>query len=124
VTEDFEIAYTFAKYKDIKKGFVFLLRTPRCPHLVNVFFEQNLYAINLQEIVIPRSDRPKVQKAWSLSFYPEISTLTKELYGPESFNLSKYVDIILDLRNIQYEPRFKYEDLMIEDEFYKFVIRP
>lgn len=119
VTEDFEVAYSFAKHKDIKKGFVFLIRTPRCPHLVNVFFEENLYAINLQKIVIPQSTRPNKQKAWSLSFYPEISSLTKELYGPSSFDLGKYADYLIDLKNINRIPKHSYPDLMIEDEFYK-----
>lgn len=119
VTEDFEIAYSFAKQKDLLKGVVFLIRTPRCPHLVNIFFEENLYAINLQKIVVPESTRPKHQKAWSLSFYPEISALTKELYGPDSFNLLRYVDIVVDLRNITYNPKFTYDDLMVEDDFYK-----
>jgi hypothetical protein len=124
VTEDFEVAYSFAKHKNINKGFVFLIRTPRCPHLVNVFFEENLYAINLQKIVIPQSTRPNKQKAWSLSFYPEISSLTKELYGPSSFDLSKYVDYVIDLKNITRKPKHGYNDLMLEDEFYKAITQP
>jgi hypothetical protein len=121
VTEDFEIAYAFAKHKDMDKGFLFLIRTPRCPHLINVFFEENLYAINLQKIALLQTERPRVQQAWSLSFYPEISTLTKELYGPQAFNLRKYVDIIIDLKHIIYEPKHSYHDLMVKDEFYKIV---
>lgn len=123
VSEDFEVAYSFAKHKNLKKGFVFLICTPRCPHLVNVFFEENLYAINLQKITIPQSTRPNVQKAWSLSFYPEISSLTKELYGPASFNLVKYADFVIDLGNILRKPKFTYDALMVEDEFYKVIIQ-
>jgi hypothetical protein len=123
VSEDFEVAYSFAKFQDVNKGFIYLISVPVCPHLINIFFYENLYAINLQKIVIPQSTRPNVQKAWSLSFYPKISSLTYDLYGPTSFSLTKYADCLIDLKNITRKSCYSYEDLMIEDEFYE-VVRP
>jgi hypothetical protein len=127
VTEDFEVAYTFAKNKGNKKGVIYLIKTPRCPHIINVFVEKNLYAVNLiklLQLIVPQSKRAIFQKAWSLSFYPVLSALTYELYGTESFNLAKYVDIVIDLCNISYKPKFEYQTLMEEDEFYKYVAQP
>ena len=121
VSEDFEVAYTFSKFPDLNKGVIYIISVPACPHLINILFYEQLYAINLQKIVIPQSTRPKVQKAWSLSFYPDISTLTHELYGPAAFNLSPFADCLIDLKNITRESHYAYGDLMVEDELYEVI---